>query len=645
MNDFNYDNEIIEISNDAEEMIKEREEVIVTKENKKKNKKNLRDKWNDLSKKQKTIIIISIVLVLVVIIGIILYFVVFKKDEEVKNNEEPVIIEKDNYRYENGKLIFLDKNEKEIGSYDCKVKDVEKCYVAKINYTNDSFDRIKTVDENGNEIEKNSQIYLDNYVFVYDDEKISLYDISKKETDLELNSIKTYNTENNLIVVEDEINKYGLIEITEEGYEYLIRCSYDNLGIVNTELEYLVAQDKDEYYVIDKEGKTLSENINSEIRSVNKDYIVTNTKNTYSLYNYQYEELISDYDYIGLHDEVISLVKSNRLYLVNNNLSKLYEDGIRLENSDYVKQYIYNDNKLVDTKKSYEIKVDGNIATITIGKDIKEINMAEGEVSSTLTYVNYFDGKLYFYSDEEKEDLLGTYTCINENNITNGDDTLSNCRLYSNDLGTSGIYNNEYVFIYDNENDKEVKYYLYNIKEKKNKGTYTSIEIINEEELNNNIEQNYTSSSFIIAKAATGNNKGNFGVLEINSDKVAGKVEFKYESIKRENNYYLLINVDKSYSIYNESFTKISNEFSYIKIYEDYYVGINNDKLNVYTFNNTLGILKKDLKVTNNKYTIDFTDGIIIEIDGITYKYDKSGNEVEDEPLLNNEINSEEGAE
>ena len=97
------------------------------------------------------------------------------------------------------------------------------------------------------------------------------------------------------------------------------------------------------------------------------------------------------------------------------------------------------------------------------------------------------------------------------------------------------------------------------------------------------------------------------------------------ESISKVKDYYLLVNVDKSYSIYNTSFKKISNEFSYIEIFDKYYVGIIDNKLNVYSYDNALGILESDLGITDNKFTIDFTNGFDITIDGTTYSYDKDG--------------------
>ena len=633
--DFNYDNEIIEIDSENSEPTEEEvlenmdevnEEISKENEKKKKNKRTLKEKWHDLSKKQKITIITVTIIIILLIVGLVIYFV-FVKDEknEPKTPEKPVILEKDNYRYENGKLIFLDKNDRELGSYECENKKTDLCLVAKLDYEKDKFERPLSVNEQNEELEKTSQIFYDKFVFVKDGDKTFLYNISNKEKELELNLIKTYG-DGFLVVVEDTDGKYGLIKINSGGYEYLIRPSYEYLGIVNSELNYLVAEDKTEKYLVDNTGKKLSKNISADIMSINNKFIVGKVGNIYNLFDYNYNELLSDYEYIALHGEVISLVKGGRLYLVDSSLNKLYEDGLRLENNDYVKKYIYDsDNKLKETKKSYEVSVSNNVATVTIGKEIKNINILEGSISSGIDYISYFDGKLYFYSDIEKTDLLGTYSCINKNNVSDSSSSLTNCNVFSNEKGVLGVYNNQYVFINDSKNKNEINYYLYDLKQRKSIGTYNELEVLNSAEMTNKIVPIYTSSSFMIAKSATGSNKGNYGVLEVTSSKVIGKIAFKYESIKKEKDYYLLASVDKTYSIYDKNFGKISNEFDYIELFDEYYAGVLNKKLNIYKYNDALGILVKDIPIKENKFTIDFSNGFKINVDGVTYEYGKDG--------------------
>lgn len=640
MNEFDYENEIIEVDNDnakKEDANIEILDAVKTEEKKpKKNKKSIKEQWDELTKKQKTIIIVTSVVVLLLIIGLIVYFVFFSKGkEEDKTKEETVVIEKDNYRYEDGKLIFLDKSEKELGTYECQNKDSEKCMVAKNDYSGDTFERIISVDESDKEIEKTSQIYHDNYVFVKDGDDMFIYDIEKEESDLNLKTVKTYGTDN-YAVVEDDTNKFGLLEIKSTGYEYLIKPSYDNLGIINTELNYLVAKDEDKTYIVDTNNKKLSSAFSSNIMSVNKNYIVISSGSSYSLYNYSNKELLSGYDYIGLHSNLVSLVNSKKLYLMDNSLNKLYEEGIKLDSTDYVKKYVYDkDNKLVETKKAYEVVVNNDEVSITIGEKTQTINLIEGKVSSNLKFINYFDGKLYFYRDDTKKDLLGTYTCTNKNNLTDKDPSLNKCHIYTEDTNTSGIYNNQYVFIYDNYTSADGKIYLYDLKANKTKGTYSKIEFIDSTALSNEVKQVYTNSLLVKATSATGTNKGNLGVIEITSEKATGKVEFKYKSIDLiNNNYYLLVNIDNSYSIYDNKFNKISNEFDFIKTFENYYVGINNNILNLYSYtgtNNGVGIISENLRVTNNKFDITFNQNdFVVKIDGKEYKYNYNGTKIED---------------
>ena len=172
MSDFNYDNEIIEIDSDNTPKVDKEENgninEFVSPIEVKRQKKSLIDKWNDIPKKKRTIIIISFAIILLLIVATILYFTVFKKEKKEVVEEEKVVLEKDNYRYENGKLLFLDKSDKVIGEYECVNKEPEKCMVMKNDYTKDEFERVISTYENGDEITKFGQIYDNNYVFVTD---------------------------------------------------------------------------------------------------------------------------------------------------------------------------------------------------------------------------------------------------------------------------------------------------------------------------------------------------------------------------------------------------------------------------------------------------------------------------------------------
>ena len=626
MNDFNYDNEIIELESDNTEEEKEPNIEEEVKKKPQKKKKGFKKFWQNLNKWQRLGLVIGIGLLLLLITGLIIYLTIFR-NHEPEEEKDPVIVEKDNYRYENGYLVFLDRNEVELGRYECTEKDSNKCFVAKSDYSKDTIERIINVNELGEEIIKNSQIYLDNYVFVKDGEDLFLYDIKKNDKALNIHNFKSYNASKDVVVISDESDHYGLIEITNEGINYLIRPSYDNLALVNDNLLYLVAQDKDTNYIIDSTGKKISGNVTGLIMSANDSYIVSKYNNKYSLYAYDNTKLLEDYDYIGLHDGLISLVSKAHLYLINNDLQKLYEDGLRLTSSDYVKRYIYDkDNNLKETKVAYEISLNGDNVLVTIGNESKNINLNEGKISGQTSYLSYFDGTLYFYKDDEKKELLSTYKCTNRNELKGSEMKLDKCTIYNKDNNYSGIYNNNYVFIYDSLSSEDAKIYLYDLKTKKIKGTYSDLILTNATDLDLDVKQIDADSTYVIAQSATGENTGNYGVIEITDNNVKGKIEFKYKDIKYNNKYYLMVNKENSYSVYDSTFKKISNEFDYIDLYDKYYVGINNNSLNVYKYSSALGILSYDLDVHDNKYEIKFDDkGFVITIDGEENKYDSEG--------------------
>lgn len=630
--DFNYDNEIIEVGRDENVTVSFDEELnnALKEENETKVKRKIKNpfksflKWfNNLPKKKKIIFIVAFGIVLLLIIGLILFLVLNNKEED---KPKDVVVLEDNFRYDNGTLIFLE-DKKEIGKYECVDKDVKKCYVAYLDNESDTFDHEINVDESGNVIKKRSKIYLSNYVFVYDDGKILLYNMKDKKTEEKLESIKAYNTEKDYVVVEDKDNKFGLIEFADDTFNYVINAYYDYLGIVNPKDLLLVSETNKKQRIIGIDNKQLSKEFSVIIKNANKEYITAQSGKKYNLYSYNFEELLSDFDYISFHDTYVSLVKDGKLYFRDNKLNKMNEEGIALTSDTYNKINKFDEkNKLKSSEVSYEVTINADNISVLYGEDETEvINKYEGVVSANYAYMNYFNSKLYFYSDEEKEDLIGTYECKNKNKLTSENDSLSTCNIYASSDGVSGIYNNNFVFISDNSSIAEKKNItLYSLNEKKNKATYTEINFINTGNVGANINHYYTEGLYVIAKSSS---KNSYGVIKLENNGAKNIIAFSYKNIVNNNGYYVLENNDGKFSIWNNNFSKISDEFDYVELLKDYYVGIVGTKLNVYRYQTTTNkVLESDITLPStdykNAYKITIGTYIVINVGAEEYKYD-----------------------
>lgn len=139
------------------------------KEKEKKPKKSLKEKWNSFSKKKKVLLIFVPILVLLIIGAVILFFVL--RDEPVEPTPKPeapeVIVEKDNYIYRDGVLVFLNSDEEEIGTYECTNQSEELCFVPTYS-EEDEFDGSRNVYQDESLVERPSAIYQNQYVFIYD---------------------------------------------------------------------------------------------------------------------------------------------------------------------------------------------------------------------------------------------------------------------------------------------------------------------------------------------------------------------------------------------------------------------------------------------------------------------------------------------
>ena len=430
-------NEIVEIDENEEITNTQYDMPEVTDtEDKKKKKKEKKakgpSKWSQLSKKQKIIIIVSGVVVLLIIISLLLWFLIFKKDkEEPKKNEEPlVIVEKDNYRYEDGKLIFIDENKNELGEYDCTNKDEELCYVAY--YSNeDEFDVAKSVYENSVPVDFRSDIINNNFVFIYDntekeDGNVFLYDINAKEVSDEYSLVKEVNE--NSVIVKDLEDNYGVLSFSDDEINTLIDFDYDYLGYI-LESTALVGANNNNYVLIDLEGDQISKNIPGEIKNFDSTNISVKIDGSYYIYSYQGVRLSEEeYDYIRFVDSYIITAKNRRLFVFDKDADPMTMEGIRISSNDYNTELVFNED-LVQTgkKEAFDAYINGKTLRIEYDEEYYDVNLNEGEFSKNQEFYSYFQGKLYFYADAEKNEAIGSYACNYANSIDASTTDLTNC--------------------------------------------------------------------------------------------------------------------------------------------------------------------------------------------------------------------------
>ncbi len=531
----------------------------------------IKDNWYYLSTKQKTIIIIAAVTVLIAILSTILYLVLTKDNNKTVKKE--VVIAKDNYRYEDGILYFV-VNNKDIGSYKCKNKDEDLCYVAYEN-NDDSFDTEVIKKANSNN-KLRSKIIANKYVFVYDNENkkgdnIILYDI-KNQKDLDIyKSIKTYNHLNNMVFALNQDDKYGVLNL-EKSKEAVIDFDYDYLGVIedNNDNEKIVATEKGGSYLLDENGKKLTSTLVGDIKNYTDKYVKTvDATNKYTIFDYQGNKIEEGLNYVDLLDNYyLTVDNENKLKIMDYEKTKYLEDGIPLYNTDYV-PIITKDKNNKETSKdyAYTYSLDGTNLTITVNNNGKEevsnINLLEGLVSKNLPFISYYNGTLYFYSDEAKTTLINSYICNNKNDIKDPNGTLETCKLAfdTNEADNETeekitpakivpIYNNRYVFISDGNIIN-----LVDLVDEKVMGSYNSIDTSSDatQEKPYNLS---TKEQFIIAK----NRSNKYGLLKLNESSVISVYNFEYDKLEKLHQNILATKGNKTFLLdYNGN--KITFEF------------------------------------------------------------------------------------
>lgn len=650
-------------------------------EKKKKKPNKIKEWWKKRSKKQK-ILLVTVFIIFFIALGVGIFFLVKSlKKEEVIEPPVDVIVEEENYRYENGNLIFLNANKESIGTYTCKNQNEELCFVSFYS-TEDNFDIEKKIYENGTPVKTRASIIANNYVFINDnprkeDTLITLYNIKEQKTEDVYQLVKNIGQNENSVILKNSDGKYGIVNFTETESATKLEFNYDYLGYLDNKENIYVFKESGRTMLMDETGKTISKVVNGTIKNANKSYIkIMQDTGAYEVYNYNGQNTFNDtFDYVELMEDYAILIKENKMYLKFYDKNKLNEEGIPLYNKEYVKTNVYDEtNKLKETKESFLIEENNNTITITIfnGKDTSNqtVNKAEGVLSKSLKNINYLDGKLYIYKDSNKTELIGTYTCANKNNVGNGTNTLNNCKLASDTIwedndyeipGTPGVipvFNERFIFISDNPdlvNDTNKTIVLYDLKKATNLGKYSAVNTYSYTGTEE-ITFSTTNNLQVIAK----NQSGKFGVIKIGGSEIAGHIGFNYsemESLRdyyvaKDANGYLLLNKSNGASItsaipykirnYNDKYVKAINNgnyyiyannggqltskgFKYIELYDKFYAGVDaNNQLGLYEYDKSAkSFLKTEnglVPLTLSKYYGNGTLAFKMNVTGNNYE-------------------------
>lgn len=622
----------------------------------KKKKESLIDKFKKLPKKKKIIIISVSCAVLLLIIILLIIILIPKKQEEKPSTVEEIVFAKDNYKYKNGVLTFVDEDDNSLGSYDCQNKDEKLCYVAYLDNDEDQFDVAINKYEDDTSIKLRSQIYHNRFVFVFDNsnedsKKVILYDMLNNETLGEYFGLKAYGVENkNAVVLKNENDKYGLFEINDDKLSTLIDFSYDYMGLINKEKDDLVViKDNKGYALIDYSNKVKTKYFTGNIVDYNDEYIVEKHNDKYNVYNYTGEEFNKNYDYIRLiSDDYVAVVDKNNLYIRGYSDNKYNEEAFELTNNNYIKVNKFDkDKKLTSSTYAFDVELDGKNLTVKLpnsDSSVREekINLKEGDISTKYNYYSYLNGKLYFYGDEEKKELLGSYECKTKNSLEN--DELKECMVAKDSMLSNNyitphfdtnsyiaLFNKKYVFISDmDNNNSEIKFY--DLGENKTKGTYLTIDAGMKKNIDN-LTLIDTKSTKVIAKLRS----GKYGVIEITNNSATVALNFDYEYIERagndfivqlENKNYQILYGNNSYSssefpgrilnyanqhlvieknskvyLYNGDGSVVTDKgFDYIDInYNKFYATVLNNKLDVYNSNNEK-VNNEEIVLNTNAY-------------------------------------------
>lgn len=640
----NIDNEVIEVEDTTKVVVKRRLKL-----------------FKNMSKKQRVITIIGILIVLIIIVSLVVYNVFIKDDSSESNKEDDVIIEMSNYKYENGYLIFLDNHSGELGRYKCS-SDENGCYLA-YSSLEEEIIGVDNVYEDDTDVLFNVP-YFENYAFVYDNDEVYLYDMTNELIKEEYSSVKSVYYKGYLssyVIVEDLDNKSGVI-LFDGGYELVVAHEYDYISSSNYSKSKFAFYNDEEYGIIDSIDSSVVK-LSNKAYGYNDYYVAVGTMDNSKLYSMDGSDT-SINNYVKFDNEYIFVIDGS-LFIYNKNLSKVHESVITIDSDEIYEYRVYNDDKEVIKEvllfdysyDDYEFKVGSS-----------KFDLNEVRINEKYSYINYFDGVIYFYDSLDKSIIIDTYDCDNKNKVSNGDESYKSCFVAesgnlllnsTSKTGVSPIMSGQFVFI--NDTSAGASYdniVLFDIVNKKTIATYTDFEFLSEGVVSSS--GTVTSSDLSIIAS---NKSGNKGIIKISGKNVNSIVSFDYEYITYINNDYLAVtssgashiittggtyitsktsNIVDEILEYNSSYIKIkkngneqildsngnivSSEFKTIYMKTHLYVTIDSSKaINLYSYSN-------DTNLFNNVHSMDYDTISVVEpgsgLVTITL-FDSSGNEIE----------------
>ncbi len=607
LEDMEYQTDFDENMEDSELIFKTKLETKeeIQKEQKESLKQKIQKKWASLSKKEKTLWICGGIFLLVLIILLIVFLVMVFSPKQNEPVLPDVILEMDNYRYENGTLVFLD-DEEELGRYECQNKEENLCKTKEILY-DEKIDTVRRVDEDGKPVSIHSKIYYDRFVFLQDSKEEKsvetiLYDIKENKIVDTIFDVLAYSNYDDYFVVKNKEGNYSLKKIEEEEIKTILDYSsgYEEIHVLSsgdTPTRISVKKDSSSY-VTDMENHVLSKALNSLPVGATEKYLKTkDASDHYHIYDYNGKEILKEkqLSYVDLLNDLILAVIENQIMFFDYEENIMSMDKFEVKNTNYNPVETVKNGKIVKKSLSFETSITGHIVNIDIynneEKENHTFDLYDGKLSKNLAMINYFNGTIYFYSDEEKTNPVGSYNCTNKNQVDETTTALNVCKPAMDSVlrektgnlkersdfagGVIPMFLKQFVFIQDGDAIK-----LMNI-------LPSGSEIASYEEVDtssytgaNDITLSQNSSVQYIAKSKS---SGKFGVAKIESGDVKPIIPFNKESIVILGENYV-VKENGSYSLYNKSGQKISDDRAgrIVDYHDDYVKTLSDDTYFVY---------------------------------------------------------------